>query len=345
LEGQRERRQINREPLQLRMQEAAQKMDERQRQRAQQGLDGIARVAGAARSSAEWDAGIQQLIAQGFSEFKDELGKWSPDRAAFNLRKAQDAKTLFENSPEHRAEMVRLKADEYNATIPGRMMVARAGKPVTTTQVFMAGENEFEKKYRGGQAEDALEIGKAANAARSTMGRLSQLEGLLRDFETGKLAPARATAAAWAQALGVSPETMQRFGVNPNDAVNGQSIEAITNALTVGMIGSGGFPANNFSDADRAFLQQTMPQLSKTPGANIIVSQGMRAAANRTIERERRWLSAREKGVSYDQFSREWSDYVSKTPIFPAIGGADDYNRLPSRSVFTDPQGVIRVKP
>lgn len=345
IEGSRERRQTQRELAQVRMQEAMAKMDERQRARVQQGLDGMARVAGASRNAQEWDDGIRALVAQGFPEMHGELGKYSPDRAAFTLRQAQDSKTLFEHSPAQRQARLDFERDKFNATLPGRMAVAQIGKPVSTTQVFMAGENEFEKKYRGGQAEDALEIGKAANAARSLAGRLQQLEGLTRDFETGKLAPARTTISAWAQAIGMSPDAMAKIGLRPEDAVTGQSIEAITNALTVGMIGSGGFPANNFSDADRAFLQQTVPQLSKTPGANIIVSQSMKAAADRNIEKERQWLAARRAGVNYDTFSEQWSAYVDKTPLFPVVQSADDYGRLKSRSVFTDPQGIVRIKP
>lgn len=133
LEGNKERRDLQKQTLQLRMQEATQKMDERARERARQGLDGMASVAGAARNGAEWDEGIRSLVAQGFKEFEAEVGKWSPDRAAFNLRKAQDAKTLFENSPDQRAAKVQFEADKYNATIPGRMQVAQAGK--TTVNV------------------------------------------------------------------------------------------------------------------------------------------------------------------------------------------------------------------
>ncbi|TXH43639.1 MAG: hypothetical protein E6Q97_33805 [Desulfurellales bacterium] len=128
LEGRRESRDMQKQSLQLRMQEAAEKMDVRKRERTRQGLEGMASVAGAARNAAEWDEGIRSLVSQGYKEFESELGKWSPDRAAFNLRKAQDAKTLFESSPDQQQSKIDFEAKKFAATVPDRMRIAQAGK-------------------------------------------------------------------------------------------------------------------------------------------------------------------------------------------------------------------------
>jgi hypothetical protein len=206
-------------------------------------------------------------------------------------------------------------------------------------------ESEFQKSYGGEMGKAAAKIHDAADNSRTQIQRLQLLDGLLSDVETGKLAPFRSNLGAWAQDLGISPDVLARFGIKPTDPVNSQGITAITNALTVGMIGPGGFPANNFSDADRKFLQETMPQLSNTPGGNRIISQAMRRAAERNIAKEEMWLAANEAGKTYPAFLREWNGYVKATPLFPKVMSAEQMAQLPSGTVFTAPDGSVRVRP
>lgn len=223
--------------------------------------------------------------------------------------------------------------------------IREAGRNLTSVTVDNKGEFEFEKTYGKGLGEKAIGDLGAADAARKSIAQLDRLNALTGDFKTGKLAPTKATVAAWAADLGIDPKAL---GLDPNSAINAQGIEAITNAMTVGQIGSGGFPANNFSDADRAFLQRTMPQISNTPGGNAIISQAMRQGFERNIEKEQQWLKAREQGKSYETFMQDWNRYVQNTPMFPKIAGDDAgksaYTALRPGTVFTAPDGSIRVK-
>lgn len=338
--------QLGRNPRALsQVQEALSKMDETRRGRLKEQTDFLGRAAHYADTPEKWDAAIDEGMRLGIPGLEQYKGKFSPGTRQWAIARTAELGKLFELSPEAQDAAARGEAKKYNATLPGRMAVAHAGRSVNNTQVVMQGEKEFEKKYMGSLGDEAAKIHPAAEAARNTLSRLTQLQSLMRDFETGKLAPARSTAAAWAQALGVSPEVMQRVGLNPSDAVNGQSINAITNTLMISLIGTGGFPANNFSDADRAFLQTTVPQLATTPGANQIITQSMKAAAERNIEKERKWLDARKRGRSFEDFNREWSEYAQSTPLFRQVQNVDEYNKLPSGSIYTDPQGVVRTKP
>lgn len=186
----------------------------------------------------------------------------------------------YSDSPERLAEIEKAK---FNATLPGRLQVAAAGRPQVNVDTRQ--ETEFAKAYGGQLGKDAAAIHDTANAARTNLGRLDLLDSLMGQVETGKLAPTRATLGAWAMELGLTGEAMQRLGLDPKMPMNAQGITSITNALTLGQIGSGGMPANNFSNTDLKFLQETMPQLSNTPGGNRIISQAMRAALLRNVEK------------------------------------------------------------
>lgn len=220
--------------------------------------------------------------------------------------------------------------------------LARAGRAETT--IDMKGQGEFEKKYEGQLGEMAAEILKGGSAARNRVAQLQQLEALLRESSTGKMAPGRATTAAWVKSLGLSDDTMRSLGMDPNAPMNAEGIRSITNALTVSMIGPGGFPANNFSDADRAFLMETMPQLSSTPEGNRIIVQALRRAAERSIDQEQQWLAARQEKKTFEQFQQQWNDYVRTTPLFPTVDSEEAFKTLKPGTVFTAPDGTTRVK-
>lgn len=206
-------------------------------------------------------------------------------------------------------------------------------------------ESGFEKELGTELAKQAAGVHAGAETARGNLARLDQLDGLLKGAETGKLAPAYATMGAWADALGIDDSMLAKMKMSRESVANAQSIGAVTNALTVGMIGPGGFPANNFSDADRKFLQQTMPQLSNMPNANQVISQAMRKAAERSVMKEEAWLDARKSGKSYSDFLKDWNQYVKTNSLFPKVTSPEQMGSLPSGSVFTAPDGSIRVKP
>jgi hypothetical protein len=223
-------------------------------------------------------------------------------------------------------------------------------KPISPSLVNVAvngpqQESAFRSEYGKELGTQAATIHTDAEAARNTLARLGQLNSLLTDFDSGKLAPFKSTVGAWAQSLGISNDALSSMGIKPTDPINAQAVTAITNSMTTGLIGHGGFPANNFSDADRKFLQQTMPQISNTPGANSIISQAMQRAAERQVQKEDMWLQADQNGKDYPAFLRQWNQYVKDTPLFPKIGSEKEFGMLKSGTVFTAPDGSIRVKP
>lgn len=238
--------------------------------------------------------------------------------------------------------------------IPGQISNRGEWKPLdpTLSKVTVSpsmnmppAESKFEEKYGTILGEQAGEIHVVADKSRSRLAKLSQLEGLLTNLDTGKLAETKATVGAWGEALGISSDTLSKFGVKPGDAMNAQAATAVTNALTTEMIGPGGFPANNFSEADRKFVQQTMPQISNTPGGNAITAQALRLAAERSILKEKEWLKARKEKVPYADFLQTWNEFVEKTPLFPSFTSPEQMKSAKKGTVFTAPDGSIRVVP
>jgi hypothetical protein len=167
--------------------------------------------------------------------------------------------------------------------------------------------------------------GKAIDAAEKSGQSLlksAHLEQLLSRVAQGKLEPARMSVSAWAKAFGLDDDTAKRLGLNPDAVGDQQAISALTNEMIVGKIGPGGFPANNFSDADRKFLTQVFPQLSNEPKANKIIIEASRRIDRLNIEYAKEWTKYRKaekaagREASFDDFSIDYADKLSEKDVF-----------------------------
>jgi hypothetical protein len=174
----------------------------------------------------------------------------------------------------------------------------------------VSGESEENRAIGKKSGEAIAAMAEAAGSAPNNLSRLSRISTMMEQIGTGKLTPSRMTAAQWGRALGVSDDTLKGIGLDPRQAATGEALQAMINQLVVGQIGAGGFPANNFSDADRAFLVQTMPELSKDPRANEIVIEALRRTEQSKVDKAkayREWKQANPKSTFFD-FETEWSD-------------------------------------
>ena len=190
-------------------------------------------------------------------------------------------------------------------------------QPSATITKNNAGETQ-DKAIGKGAGERVSDTIARARAASGKLTQLVNLETRMKDLETGRLAPAKMTAGAWAKALGVSDDALRSMGIDPNQPGNVQAFNAISNRMMVDMIGSGGFPANNFSDADRDFLLSTVPRAANEPGANKLIIEAMRRTAQLDIQKAREWQtwSRRNPRANADDFEIEWSDRISRQDIF-----------------------------
>ena len=88
--------------------------------------------------------------------------------------------------------------------------------------------------------------------------------------------------------------------------------------MTLGYIGPGGLPANNFSNTDRSFVTEIVPQLGNDAAANKIKLEASRRLVQLDQEKAKEWLSFRRanKGKSFDDFEVSWNDKLANKNIF-----------------------------
>jgi hypothetical protein len=169
----------------------------------------------------------------------------------------------------------------------------------------------------GGRANATMD---AARAASKTLYSLSRVNTILQDVQQGKVEPARQTISAWAKSFGLDDTAAERLGLDPKGVGSAQALTALVNEMVVGKIGSGGFPANNFSDADRRFLETTVPQLGNDPRANKIIVEVARRVALTDIQKAKEWSDWRQqpgnKKKSYDDFEISYATTAADRDLF-----------------------------
>ena len=95
--------------------------------------------------------------------------------------------------------------------------------------------------------------------------------------------------------------------------------------MVLGKIGSGGMPANNFSDSDRRFLSDIFPKITNEPGANKIAVEVLRRVEMRNAEKAQAWDSYSEQSAqqgkhpSYEEFDRMFRRRVQGQDMFKDI--------------------------
>jgi hypothetical protein len=195
--------------------------------------------------------------------------------------------------------------------------------------------------------------GKAIDAAEKSGQSLlksAHLEQLLSRVAQGKLEPARMSVSAWAKAFGLDDDTAKKLGLKPEDLGDQQAISALTNEMIVGKIGPGGFPANNFSDADRKFLTQVFPQLSNEPKANKIIIEASRRIDRLNIEYAKEWTKYRKaekaagREASFDDFAIDYADKLSEKDVFgDLIKQAESLGASSSTPAFDETRGSAPI--
>ncbi|MFL5063465.1 MAG: cell wall hydrolase [Xanthobacteraceae bacterium] len=190
---------------------------------------------------------------------------------------------------------------------------------VTVNNQIGKEETEEGKELGKERGKRAGELEAAGANAPNMMAKLELLGLVHAGLSTGMLGPLHANAASLAQSLGVDPA---QLGLNPNQAVNAEVAQKLTNELVTGMIGKGGFPANNFSDADRIFLTKIFPSVSNRPEANSIAVSVMKAIEQRKMDVADAWgeyqerLRAENKTPSIANFEREFRQKIKGEQLF-----------------------------
>ena len=188
-------------------------------------------------------------------------------------------------------------------------------------------ENKGEGTWESTRAKDFAERVKGWEVAgvksTQTLTRLTRMEAMLDNVTTGAGSQTSITAGQLAQRLGVPEATMSALGIDPKTVAQGEAIRSLASQMLVGMLGAGGFPTNNFSDADRKMLEAALPGLQNSPAGNRMIVQILRAGAQRDLEIGQAWRAwSRVKGdslASVRDFQAERLPQITERDILPQI--------------------------
>jgi hypothetical protein len=221
----------------------------------------------------------------------------------------------------------------------------RKKAPSSTTNIDMKGLSAEEESAGKGRGErmDTLESG----ASIKGLQQITLASHLLEGIDTDALSGLKGSVGSIAAAIGVPVNSLSSLGIDPELVTTGPEIQSLINRSVVSMIGSGQFPAQNFSDTDRIFLEKIFPSLTNLPQANKLI--GATAGRLMEIENEKRhaWAQARKSGQTFRDFEITWNDTLAARDIFgdiaaqaQAFGGQQPLGETGSDA---DPLG-IRVK-
>jgi hypothetical protein len=200
------------------------------------------------------------------------------------------------------------------------------GKAATEVNVDNKGETSEAQEMGklNAKAVDAMRT--AGDNAPAQVSKLNLLERILGGVKTGALADTKAEIARYGKAIGIGDETMKAWaGLDPNLPAAREQATKLINEMTMGMIGPGGFPANNFSDADRNFLSNIFPKISNQPESNQLAIEVLRRVQQRNGEKLQAWDDYSEKQADagkrpqYEEFERNYRKSVRGKDLFADI--------------------------
>lgn len=184
------------------------------------------------------------------------------------------------------------------------------------------GEEAFQREQGQTVAKTTGELMAQRNTAYDNLRKYDQFGAMMKDFETGRLAEAKITVGQLLQQFKI-PDALIPAGIDRKSIASAETMKSITNNIAMGMIGPGGMPANNFSEADRQFVVSTVNNLMNTPGGNVKIMELAKAVEQRKLAIGNGWAEWRAKNgdsvASYQQFeAAEIPKLKAATPM-PAV--------------------------
>lgn len=222
--------------------------------------------------------------------------------------------------------------DAQKKLYPGAVAVDNTGKPLYPPQ----GQTiNVDTKGEGAEAQESGKLAatrrgdliNAADKAPDNISRLQLLGNVLAATQSGQFAGPLATASGFANAIGLSPDAITNLGLKPDAATNADIAGKLAGELVMGSIGAknGGFPASNFSVAERQFIEKTFPSLQNQPGANQAVTDVLIAREQRVLQKADEWSAFKDqqraagKTPSFEDFEDQFRRAHAGENIFAPI--------------------------
>ena len=220
---------------------------------------------------------------------------------------------------------------------------ASAVAPRNSAGTLVQGQTPAEAKYDTTRAEDfakrASAIQTAASSASGTLRNLDTLEQLFKDPNVAK--------GGAAENISGLKNLAASAGVDIKGVGAEQGVQAITNkmALDSRSTAEGGGMPGAMSDADRNFLANQQPGLSKTPEGRAIIIDNARKLAQRQVEVARMAQQyERDHGRIDAGFDRQLQEFADKNQMFsekksPAAAQVPDIRALAAQELARRQKG------
>lgn len=258
--------------------------------------------------------------------------KTDPD-GFFKIWVEESAKTHFEAPEAPKRDQLRIGNEQvtqqWNPKTRAWDEVGRgpAFKQTPDTVVSMTGEKEYEKVRGKGFADIANEIDKDERAAFKTLNSLRAMEQQIArpDFYSGFGANQLMTLKRFGTSMGFDPKQ-----VTGMESFNALSKQAALDTM-------GGSLGTGFSNADRDFVIDQVPNIGNTPEGNKAVIQINRALQTRKIEIARLARTYEKQHGQIDEgFHSELSQWAEANPLFADTSAAPGGARNSDPSSMTD---------
>lgn len=235
-------------------------------------------------------------------------------------------------------------------TMDQRLALARAGAQP-------GAETEFGKTYGKGAGEQLVALETAGDSASGTLGMLNQAEAALNEITTGQGTGTQVRIGSLAQKLGLPQEALSGLGLDANTVAAGEQLQAISSRLLSAAIGPGGFPANNFSDADRRALERANVNVDNSTEGNRRLIAIERAKAERAQQLSDAWRNYRaEEGrkpeserrgleTLFQDFNRDVRPGIVRQAVITPLVGPGQARRQESPARSADAPAEQRQEP
>lgn len=230
-------------------------------------------------------------VIQGLTKQEADAVVVSPGGALVDKR---TGRVVYQAPDREDNQLVSVMGPNGPVLVPRSQAAGQTPYSAPQVAIDQRGTSTYDQERGKAAAASVGTIESQAAAAPGTLRQLDQLERASQGFQTGAGAGARMTVGKIAQALGIKDDALPA-GLNKDAIASGEQIQSVTGQLVMSQIGSGGFPANNFSDADRAFLERIQPGIERTPQGNRILIGVLRANAQRNAEIGQAWRDWRKQ--------------------------------------------------
>ena len=248
---------------------------------------------------------------------------WKESWEKLNPAKTTDSRTTIEKDAEAAGYVPGTKG--YQDFVKAQYDVENSPEvkaAEVAAKALEKGDEEYAKATGKAIAEASRSLMSAGASAHRRKASWELARKKIEDFNSGALAPTQLAVGQFLSSLGLEDTALdgifEELGISPGQAASMEQVEKIVNEVIIGKIGTsgdeGGFPANNFSNADLQFLMTSVPGLTNSQGGIRAKLTALEWSDKVTAAKADAWLEYRKElnrsptEMDWDIFNQEWAN-------------------------------------